>query len=365
MAFRLKPALAATAAVLALGTAGASAQNFIISSALPQSHLWVGQHMDLFMEAMEDASAGAVTFTPFYAGELTGVGREYDALDSGTIAIAGPLLAPYHEGLFPLSDVTQLPTYNTTSPMVTRAFQRMLDSDEELVDGQTFHDYEIGDKGIRVWALGATAAYSISTTDRELTEPGDFAGLPLRAGSAIHTMAATELGSTSVTMPAVQVYEAMARGTVGGILLAISDWPAYSLEQLLRYTITDVSIGHWESYFAISDDAWNQMSAENQEIFDRIAREIGMANAQIWEDGVEEVIALSEAEFDGRFVPVTDLSQEMQDHIAAAAARTWRTWIDRVEAQGHPGTATARLYARFIVDEGGELPEGVAEMLDL
>jgi TRAP-type C4-dicarboxylate transport system substrate-binding protein len=261
--------------------------------------------------------------------------------------------------------VTQLPTYNTTSPMVTRAFQRMLDSDEELADGRTFWDYEIGDKGIRAWALGATAAYSIATVERELTEPGDFAGLPLRAGSAIHTMVATELGSTSVTMPAVQVYEAMARGTVGGILLAISDWPAYSLEQLLRYTITDVSMGHWQSYFAISDNAWDQMSEENQQRFDEIARDIALENAQLWEDGVADVIALSESEFDGRFVPVTELSEDMQRHIADAAARTWRTWIDRVEAQGHPGTEAARLYARYIMQEGGELPEGGAEMLEL
>lgn len=356
--------LAVSTALACLVAGSVSAQNLIISSSLPQAHLWTGNHMVRFVEEMEKTSAGDVTFTAFSAGELTGVGRELDALQGGSIQVAAPLLAPYHEGAFPLSDVTQLPTYGTNSPMVTRAFQKLLDSDVALKDGKTFFEYEIGSKGIRAWAIGATSAYVISTVGAPPKEPADLKGVPLRAGSAIHTLVVNELGATPVTMPASNVYEALSRGTVNGLVLAISDWPAYSLEGLVKNSITDVSIGHWESYLAISDDAWNDLSDEGKAQFDETARKVALENADAWEARVETA-AKTAAGQGATFTPVTDLSPEMQAFIANAAAQTWKTWIDKMEAAGHPGKATAALYAQIIRDEGGRLPEGVDAFLGL
>lgn len=351
-------------AALSMGAASHAA-DLIISTGLGQPHLWVSKHMDPFADAMEEATNGEVSFTRFYAGELTSVGRELDALQNGVIHVAAPLLAPYHEGQFPLSDITQLPTYGTDSPMVTRAFQNLLDSDVEITDGKTFYEYEIADKGIRVWALGATAPYSISTVRKVLAEPEDFRGTPLRAGSGIHTIVLERLGSTPVTLPGTQAYEALSRGTIEGIIIAISDWPSYSLQQLLRHSITGVSIGHWESYLAISQAAWDQLTDEQKELMDETARRIATENAQIWEDNVDVVRDASISDDGGSFVPIEDLSQAMQDHIGKAAAETWIQWIETTEANGHPARATAKLYAELIMAEGGQLPEGIAEYLEM
>ena len=343
----------------------AVAEEVMISTGLGQPHMWVAHHMDPFADAIEDATDGEYSFTRFYAGELTSVGQELDALNSGTIQVAAPLLAPYHEGRFPLSDVTQLPTYGTDSPMVTRAFQGMLDSDVELVDGKTFYQYEIADKDIHVWALGATAPYSISTVDTVLSEPEDFNGVPLRAGSAIHTIVLEQLGSTPVTLPGPQAYEALSRGTIDGIVIAISDWPSYSLQELLRHSVVDVSIGHWQSYLAIGNQLWDRMSDEDKALWDETARRIALENAQIWEDNVGVVKNESISADSGSFVSIYDLSQAMQDHIAQAAADTWIDWIESTEANGHPARAAARVYAELITAEGGELPAGIADYLGM
>lgn len=353
-----------SAAVLSMMATAASAETFTISTGLPQNHNWTFGHMDLFIESMQEATGGEVTFTPFYAGELTAVGRELDSV-SGGVVDSVILLSPFQEGAFRLSDVTQLPAYDTDSFMVTRAFQRLLDSDEEVTDGKTFYDYEITDKGIQVWALGATAAYSVATTGKELVEPSDFQGLPLRTGTAIHTMVLEHLGATPVIIPGVQSFEAMSRGTIAGTIQSVSDWGAYSLEQLLRYTVMEVSLGHWESYLAIRNDAWDRLSDEQKELWDEIARKTALENSQIWEDVQQEMIETSKSEFDGKFVPVSDLSEEMQKHFATAAANTWFSWVDQLEAEGVPAKATARLYAQFLLDEGATLPEGVEEFLEL
>jgi TRAP-type C4-dicarboxylate transport system substrate-binding protein len=354
--------LAGLAAFGVLG-AQASAQSYTMSTGLGQPHMWTAYHMEPFAEAMEERSDGEISFTKFYGGELAGVGRSLDSLQSGVIDIAAPLLAPYHEGRFPLSDVTQLPTYGTDSPMVTRAFQALLDSDVELAGGQTFYDYEIADKGIRVWALGATGPYSISTTSKVLAEPEDFTGTPLRAGSALHTIALENLGATPVALPGPQAYEALSRKTIDGIIIAISDWPSYSIQELLRHSIVDLSIGHWESYLAISDEAWDRMSEENQQVFDQTAREIALFNANKWNENGVKVQEESATNDGGSFVSINDLSQAMQDHIADAGRQTWIDWIEKTEAAGHPARATAQLYAELIQAEGGALPDGVAEYL--
>lgn len=362
--FRYARNLAAATAMFAAAATGAvQSAEFIISTGLGKPHPWVGAHMDPFADAIEAASGGDVSFVRFYAGELTSVGRELDSLTSGTIHVAAPLLAPYHEGAFPLSDVTQLPAYGTTSPMVTRAFQNLLDSDVELKDGKTFYQYEIADKGIRAWALGATAPYSISTVRKQLKEPADFSGTPLRAGSALHTIVLEKLGATPVTLPGSQAFEAASRGTIEGLIIAISDWPSYSLQQLLRHSIVDVSIGHWESYLAVSDAMWSELTEEQQALFDKTAREIALTNADEWEARAVTVREESVAKDGGSFVSIDDLSPEMKQHIEKAAADTWIAWIEQTEAGGHPARATAQLYAELIQAEGGTLPAGVADYL--
>lgn len=355
---RLLPVVLTTAMAAIAGTA--AAKDLTISAGIPKVHFWVGQHMDPFASAIE--SATPIKFKRYYAGELVAVGRELDALKGGTIDVAAPLLAPYHEGRFALSDVTQLPTYSTNSVMITKAFQNLMDSTAKVKGDKSFYQYEIADKGIRAWPLGSTAAYAISTTGKPLQSPADLKGLPLRAGSALHTIVLQQLGATPVTMPASQAYEALSRGTVNGLVLSVGDWKSYSFQDLLKYTVTGVALGHWESYLATSDAVWNGLSADERSKWDRIARETALKNA----DGIDrqdvEVRAASE-KAGGKFVSIDTMSAEMRAHIAKASANTWIQWVEQTEKKGHPGKATARLWASLVQAEGGKVPEGVAEYL--
>ncbi|WP_339948897.1 TRAP transporter substrate-binding protein DctP [uncultured Albimonas sp.] len=355
----LKGALAGVAALAA--TAGPSAaQNLMISASLPQVHMWVGQVLDPFATKMEERTD--LTFTRFYAGELVGVGRGLDALQGGTVDIISPLLAPYIPGAFPLTDVSQLPVYGTDSAQITRAFQKLMDSDVELKDGKTFYQYEIEPKNIVAWALGASGPYVINTTSKEITSPADFQGLPLRAGAALQTMTLENLGVNPVTMPAAQAYEALSRKTIEGILLSVADWKSYSMTELLKYSIEGVALGHWESYHAISKSSWDSLTEEQQRIFDETIRETALENAEFIQKQYVEVRETAEAA-GTKFVQAEDLPQDLRDHIATAAVATWKQWIETLEADGHPARKTAQLWSELVLAEGGELPPGVAEYL--
>jgi C4-dicarboxylate-binding protein DctP len=331
-----------------------------ISAGLSRVHFWVGGYMDPFAEAMETATD--LTFTRFYAAELVSVGGELDALQNGVIDVAAPMLAPYHEGRFPLSDVTQLPTYGTDSGLITQAFQDLLASDTEVVVGQTFYDYEIRSKGLVAWGLGATGAYALSTTGAELNHPDDLRGLPIRAGSALHTMMLQRLGVTPVTMPTAQAYEALSRGTLDGVILSIGDWTSYSLDELLTFSVTDLAVGHWQSYLAVTEDTWAALTDTQRAAWGEVADDTRARNAMLIDERDREVEARA-TRAGARFVSVDDLSAEMQAHLAGAATDTWTQWIEQTERDGHPARATARLWAELVVERGGELPGGVADYL--
>nr|MBF0685196.1 TRAP transporter substrate-binding protein DctP [Pseudomonas sp.] len=353
---------AALAAALVLAPGASSAKELVISAALSKPHIWVGSHMDPFADAIEKETD--ITFTRYYAGELVSLGRELDGLQSGTIDVSAPMLAPYHEGMFPLSDISQLPTFNTNSASVTRAFQKLLDSDVELKDGKTFYEYELGSKGLRAWALGASGPYALSTTGKEITSPADLKGMPMRAGSALHTMAVQQLGATPVTLPSAQAYEALSRGTINGMVSSIGDWKSYSFQEILKYTITGMSIGNWESYLAMTDATWKSLTDKEREIWDRIARETADRNAAGIDQQDIDVQKASEAA-GGKFVDIKSLPQEMQDHMTKATSNTWIQWIEQTEKAGHPAKAAAKLWAQLILDEGGALPQGAAQYLDI
>lgn len=332
----LKTSLSAAAIAVALP---ATAENLMLSSSLPQVHFWTGVAMDRFADKVEAQTD--VTFTRFYAGELVGVGRELDALQGGTVDMAVPLLAPYHPGVFPLSDISQLPAYNTDSPAVTRAFQKLLDSDVELVPGKTFYDYEVGDKNIKAWALGATGAYAIATNGKVIEKPEDFRGLQLRAGAALQTMTLELLGVNPVTITGSEIFEAVSRKTIDGTLISVGDWKSYSLIGLLNFTIDGVSLGHWESYHAMTMDAWNRLNPEQQAAFDRIAREVAIETAEFIEAQELEVRQASMAQ-GGVFKLIGETSPELQAHVANAARDAWVRWIEQTEANGRTDTPHAR-----------------------
>lgn len=334
-----------------------SSKPLLISAGIPKVHFWVGHYMDEFADAIEKQSGGEITFIRYYGGELVGPGRELDALNGYLIDVAAPLLAPYHEGTFPLSDITQLPTYQTTSPQITKAFQALLDSDEKIADGKTFYEHEIESQGLVAWPLGATEAYVIATSGKQIDQVADLRGMPMRAGSALQMLTIENLGATPVYLPSSQAYEALSRGVIESVVLSIGDWESYSLQELLRYSLTGISLGHWESYLAMKQETWDRLTKDQQMLWDSTARDMALANAE--HISTQDRDVKSETASTADFVEIAEMPKDLQEFVADAAFRTWVQWIEKQEAAGEPATAAATLWVKYLEAEGGRVPPGV------
>ena len=185
---------------------------------------------------------------------------------------------------------------------------------------------------------------AISFASKNPQSAEEISGMPMRAGSALHTIFLRELGVTPVTMTASASYEALSRGTIDGMILSVGDWKSYSLQDLLKYTVTGVAVGHWGSYLAISKAAWGGLSPEQQKLWDEVARATAISNAEAivaQENEVRDEAAAKGA----AFTELKDLPASLKDKIISASASTWAKWIEQTEAAGFPdaGVLKARV----------------------
>lgn len=334
-----------------------------ISSGVGDKHCWTAGHMQPFADKVEARTNGKIVFQRFVAGELHKAGNELEALRGGSIDVAAPFLAPYHAGVFPLTDVSMMPVLNTTTIEAARAFQKLCDSKEILKDGKTFYQLEIESQGLVAWPLGPTEPYVISTTGKRFNSIQDIRGTPIRGGARAHLVFIKELGATEVYMTGMDAYEAFSRGAIQGIVYSIPDWKSYAFTEQIRYTITGISLGHWPSYIAVTKKTWDRFSDDVKKVWDETAREMVMESARYWVSLTEPTIKESKEQYKAVFEDVSNLNPEVQNAIAVAAVNTWKSWIEEEEAKGNPARATARLWAKYIVEEGGKLPDGVEEFL--
>ena len=335
--------------------------NFRVTSALSASH---GQWQGFFkpwMEKVEERSNGRITFTPFVSGELVKATNEPDALKQGIVQIAAPLLPTYDPAMFPMSEVPMLPLTKSSPKIGSLALKALLESDEPLMDGKTFSELEYDANGLVAIPITISEEYSISTTGHRFDTVEDVQSVTLRTPSRIHEMYAKNVGINSITMPAFDLFDALSRGAVDGSFLFISDWTGYGFDELFKYTVTDVNLGHFASAMALTKDQWNALPEDLQTIMLETASEQITEGAQLWVDRREEIMEKTQAN-GAEFISVNDLSPEVKELLLSGMEKTWFDYIDNLEQKGLPGKKLARLWRDIVIEQGGDVPEAIHDL---
>jgi TRAP-type C4-dicarboxylate transport system substrate-binding protein len=346
-------------------TSAAYAQEFKlrISAGVGDKHCWVAGQMQPFADKIEKRTNGRIKFTRFMAGELCKAGQELECLRGGSIDVAAPFLAPYHAGVFPLGDVTMLPVMNTTAVTAEKAWSKLLASKVPLKDGKTFYQLEIVSRDLVAWPIAPTQPYYISTLGKRFNKVSDIKGTPLRGGSRTHLIYLKAFGANPVYMVGMDAYDAFSRGSIVGIIYSIPDWKSYGFQELIRYTITGIGLGHFNSYIAVMKKTWDKFPPDIQKIWTETAMEQSVESGKYWISLTDPVIKEAKEKYKAVFEDVSKLDPGVQKVMYAAAVETWKTWIDEEEKKGHPAKATAKLWAQLITAEGGVLPAGIKEYL--
>lgn len=220
----------------------------------------VAEGIDIMKEYISDATNGAVTIDTYYASSLMAQDMEIESIMKGTLGMNScwfDWLSPY----MPKLDVLNVPYLFANWDHMNAYF-----SSEE---GIALCDEIAAETGVRVFTpVYYKGARCINLTDDiKVTSREDLNGIKIRMpGSEAWQNMGTALGANPVPLGVNELYMALQTGTVDGQDNGFSTTIAYSFQEVTKsLTVTGHMIG--AGFITISEELWQSMSPELQEIF--------------------------------------------------------------------------------------------------
>ncbi|MCF3944147.1 hypothetical protein [Oceanobacillus alkalisoli] len=335
-----------------------------VGTGVPTTHIINQAYFTPWLEAVEKETNGKVQFETHYGGSLVAMGREYDALESGIVDIVLPMFQMYDPVRFPLSEVSMLPVMESDVYIATKAYEELVLGDYVFENGKTFYEMEHGSKGLKQWTSPTTEGYKFSYAD--ISEPqtiSEFANVTFRSSGRMSEIFSKNIGINAISIPAGDIYDSLSRGSIDGLYFSIPDWPSYGIGGLFNYTIDGVNLGHFSHTYGMTQETWDSLPKEVQQIMDEQARKLlhDPDTYEIYEERTEDSLRTMEAA-GGMIAMIDEQPQEIQEAVDRAIVDTWKDWIEMNEEKGFPGKETALLWRDLIIKHGGSVPTEIEEM---
>lgn len=272
-------------ALLALALAGCNAlppqpkaeHVLIYASPYPPTHPFGLADQD-WMKWVVAQSHGRIAFKPYWAGALLSSDMSMEEIRHGVadIGLITPIYtrggehllrgqAAFYGGVRNITD--QVAVYDCLTARFPDAFGAEL-------------------KGLHVLAVQGGNFPGVLTRDRPIRSLADFRGLRLRAQSdAIDVL--RQLGADPVNMPMGEVYSALAKGVIDGVVAPADTIRSLHFAEVAKYfTSIRFSRGSYPAR-AISARAWDKLPPDLQQILDQGRR--------VWEAALNRELLKAEA----------------------------------------------------------------------
>ena len=335
-----------------------------VGTGIGTTHIINEAFLSRWMEEVEKQTNHKVEFETHYSGSLVAMGREYEALESGLVDIVLPMFQVYDPVRFPLSEVTMLPLLDSDVKIATAAYEELVFGEYILADNKTFYDIELGSKGLKMWTTPTTEGYNFSYVDGGgLENLADLTDVTFRSSGRVSEIFSKDLGINAISIPASEIYDGLSRGSIDGLYFSIPDWPGYGIDELFSYTFTGVNLGHFSHTFGMTEETWNSLPKDVQEVMDKVAREElhSPQTYAVYDEKMEQALETNEAN-GGVVESIDQQPEEVQEAINHAIVHTWQEWIELNEENGLPGKETALLWRDLILKYGGDVPQEIKDM---
>lgn len=227
---------------------------------------------------LEKRSSGRIKVRFYPGATLAPAHQQYDAVVKGTAEVANHVLG-YTMHRFPLSEVIDLPL-GIPSGIVA---SRMMNEYYNKFTPKEFDDVKV------LWLHGQGPGY-ICTRNKPVEKMEEFKGLRIRTyGGNAQFM--SSLGAGPVAMPMTEVYEALSRGMVDGILSGLSGLYGFRNGEHIKY----VTLNNETAYTAcqaviMNKKIWASLSPDLQKIIDGLSKEWIDKTGQAWDDRDKKAI---------------------------------------------------------------------------
>jgi TRAP-type C4-dicarboxylate transport system substrate-binding protein len=162
----------------------------------------------------------------------------------------------------------------------------------------------------------------IWTADKPITTPEDLEGMRIRVAGPLEGRTVEALGGSPVTMSSAEIYEALERGTIDGLISYIGTIPGRSLHEVVKYG-TAAPFGAYSVDAYVRADWFEELPEAHQEAL----REAGKIYT---EQGTEDMVQIHEGEYreaiEQAGVEIIELDQEQVAAFEDAVAKTYDQW---------------------------------------
>ena len=119
---------------------------------------------------------------------------------------------------------------------------------------------------VKVLALWTIDPPIVMTKNKPIKTVADLKGLKLRTPSQMSARTIKALGAVPVPMPITKLYNALARGTVDGVLVSPTVLHTFKIKEVTRHFTHGIPFGSSPMFIVMNRDSWDQLSPAHKDI---------------------------------------------------------------------------------------------------
>ena len=287
----------------------------------PAGHHHQVQIIEPFIKEIEEKTEGRVKITVHPGGSITTGQSAIDDITSGSVDMVWTMPG-YTAGRFPLSEMLEFPGQWTSAEECTEVIWDLLDKNEGFQ--KEYGDYKL-------FNLFVADVGDIYTKGKAIHTVDDVQGVSYRAPSPMVQRVMEKLGATTANMPMPDTYDNIERGVVQGLVTGHSAIPTYKLYEVIDNATNGLNIYVSPQMMAMSNAAWDKLSAEDQKIFEEVGmRTLSIKSAKLYDQLHDEALK----ELPGLGVEMYDVSDAERQGFYDKAEPVVQEYIGEMTAKG-------------------------------
>ncbi|MEM8663367.1 MAG: TRAP transporter substrate-binding protein [Pseudomonadota bacterium] len=220
------------------------------------------QMLEPWARAIEEDSEGRIKIEIYPAMSLGGAPPQlFRQVADGVVDIVWTVNG-YSPGLFPRSEVFELPTVFTNDIVATNLAMA------EMFDEWLAQEYA----PVHVLFNHVHAGQALHTREKAARSPDDTKDMKLRVPGPTGIAVVEALGATPVTMPVPDLPQALSTGVVDGALIPYEIIPPLQLQEVTNYQINgpdDERFGTTTFQVSMNKQSWEALPDDLKDVFTR------------------------------------------------------------------------------------------------
>lgn len=293
--------------------------------AVPPNHYSAVNGARFLMDRATELSGGRIQFEWYPAQQLGKAKDMLTLVQTGVVDMAD-VVPSYTPEKLPLTSVSELPFQASTSCEGTKVLYELAREDQFLGEN------EFARQGVHSLMIATFAPYKILTKGVEINSLDDLAGVKLRASGGATEASSRSLGAAPVRLAGPEVYQALTRGTIDGAIWPLLSLAPFDLTEEINFALVDPSVGTVSTTYVISDESWNAIPSDLQEILTQAGKEASMNFCNYMDQN-----EAAELERLSHITPTVITGRE-REKWEEELNKAKQSWASRLDDLGRPGT---------------------------